>query len=65
MRKQSGSVALEPTCGPSDRRGAEPNGETDMSDTTQAKSAGLLKNKPLIFLVAAFALLIAVGIFTS
>ena len=39
--------------------------ERDMSDTTQGKTAGLLKNKPLIFLVATFAVLIAVGIFTS
>ena len=36
-----------------------------MSDTPQVKTAGLLKNKPLIFLVAAFAVLVAVGIFTS
>ncbi len=36
-----------------------------MSDTTQGKPAGLLKNKPLIFLVATFAVLIAVGIVTS
>ena len=36
-----------------------------MSDTTQAKTSALLKNKPLIFLVAAFVLLIAVGIATS
>lgn len=36
-----------------------------MSDTTQEKTAGLLKNKPWIFLVAVFAVLIAVGIATS
>ena len=36
-----------------------------MTDTTQEKPAGLLKNKPLIFLVAAFVLLIAVGVATS
>ncbi len=36
-----------------------------MSDTPQVKTAGLLKNKPLIFLVAAFVLLIAVGVATS
>ncbi len=36
-----------------------------MSDTAQDKPAGLLKNKPLIFLVAAFAVLIVVGIATS
>ncbi len=35
-----------------------------MSDTTQEKSEGLLK-KPWIWLVAAFAILIAVGIATS
>ena len=36
-----------------------------MSDTTQAKASGLLKNKPLLFLIAAFVLLIAVGVATS
>ncbi len=37
-----------------------------MSDTTQDKTAGgLLKNKALILLVSAFAVLIAVGIATS
>lgn len=36
-----------------------------MTETTQTKLAGLLKNKPLIFLVAAFVLLIGVGIATS
>jgi len=35
-----------------------------MSDTTQAKSESLLK-KPWIWLVAAFAILIVVGIATS
>ena len=36
-----------------------------MTDTAQSKSAGLLKNKPLLALIAAFVLLIGVGIATS
>ena len=36
-----------------------------MTDMTQAKSAGLLKNKPLLLLIAAFVALIGVGIATS
>jgi hypothetical protein len=36
-----------------------------MTDPTQDKTAGLLKHKPLIFLIATFAVLIAVGILTS
>jgi len=36
-----------------------------MSDTSQEKTAGFLKNKSWMFLVAAFAVLIAVGIVTS
>jgi hypothetical protein len=53
----SGSQAL--------RRQVEPNGDKDMTDTTRDKSTGLLKNKPLLFLIAGFVLLIAVGIATS
>ena len=36
-----------------------------MTDTTQDKPTGLLKNKPLLFLIAGFMVLIAVGIATS
>ncbi len=36
-----------------------------MSDTTQEKTSGLLKNKPLLFLIGAFVLLIAIGVATS
>jgi hypothetical protein len=36
-----------------------------MSDATQGKSTGFLKSKPWIWLVAAFAILVVVGIATS
>jgi len=36
-----------------------------MSDMTQGKAAGLFKNKSWMWLVGAFAVLIAVGIATS
>jgi len=36
-----------------------------MTDTTKAKPTGLLANKPLLFLIAGFVLLIAVGVATS
>lgn len=36
-----------------------------MSDTTQTKAISLLKDKPWIWLVAAFAILVIVGIVTS
>ncbi len=36
-----------------------------MIDTTQTKTTSALKNKTWIWLVAAFALLVVIGIFTS
>ena len=40
-------------------------GDQDMSDASQEKTAGFLKSKPWIWLVAAFAILVVVGIATS
>jgi len=59
------AIAVEPASGPPHRRYVEHNGENDMSDTTQEKTSGLLKNKPLLFLIGAFVLLIAIGVATS
>lgn len=36
-----------------------------MTNSTQAKTTSALKNKTWIWLVAAFALLVVIGIFTS
>ncbi len=36
-----------------------------MSDATEAKAGGLFKNKALLLLVSAFAVLVLVGILTS
>lgn len=65
MRKAPPAIAKDNRSTRADRRYVEPNGDNDMTESTQAKPAGLLKNKPLIFLVAAFVLLIGVGIATS
>jgi hypothetical protein len=65
----------EAPTGPAQGRRAESNetktdevwikGDQDMSDASQEKSAGFLKSKPWIWLVAAFAILVVVGIATS
>lgn len=65
MPKAQDAIAWDTRSSSTDRRHVEQNGDNDMTETTQAKPAGLLKNKPLLFLIAAFVLLIGVGIATS